>query len=214
MLDVGELYQSLIEQGFRSDSPRSLAVPFYSSVSGKRFTDAGSLRSGYWRQNLESPVLFYTAVGSLIAGPEKPKLLLEVGPHSALAGPLRQIFKEYAPDIKYASCLQRGMNSTISLLKAIGQLHCNGVKVDLGAMNDGGVTLPDLPTYPWNHERMYWSESRLSREYRSRKFPHHDLLGSRILEGNDLEPTWRVMLQLGNQPWLQDHAIHKDIVFP
>ena len=49
---------------------------------------------------------------------------------------------------------------------------------------------------------------------RLRKFPRHELLGSRILEGNDLEPTWRNLMDLEDSPWLADHQILDDIVFP
>jgi acyl transferase domain-containing protein len=49
---------------------------------------------------------------------------------------------------------------------------------------------------------------------RLRKFPCHELLGSRILEGNDLEPTWRNLLNLEAVPWIRDHKLQDDIVFP
>lgn len=43
---------------------------------------------------------------------------------------------------------------------------------------------------------------------------HHELLGSRIIEGNNIEPTWRNIIALENLPWLRDHKIIEDIVFP
>ena len=214
MQDVGSLYQALVERELSEDLNHPLTTAFYSSVTNERITDAAKLGAAYWRQNLESPVLFHTAVKSLLDGQENATCLLEVGPHSALAGPLRQIFKKSGTTTLYASCLQRGTNCTTSLLKAIGQLHCNGATVDFKAMNEGGITLPDLPTYSWYRGNSYWRETRISREYRSRKFPHHDLLGSRTLESNDLEPVWRSTLHLNALPWLQDHALHKDVVFP
>ena len=214
MQDVGELYQSLIEGEFQGASTQPLTSAFYSSVTGERFTETYQLGAAYWRRNLESPVLFYNAVKSLLAGPENAKTFLEIGPHAALAGPLRQIFKESGSTAVYASCLQRATNCTISLLKLIGQLHCNGVVVDFKAMNGGGVALADLPTYAWNHDNVYWNESRISKEYRKRTYPHHDLLGSPILENSEMEPAWRCILHVGALPWLQEHALHKDIVFP
>jgi acyl transferase domain-containing protein len=49
---------------------------------------------------------------------------------------------------------------------------------------------------------------------RTRKHRRHELLGSRILEGNDVEPTWRNLLRLKDAPWLQDHKVLTDVVFP
>lgn len=49
---------------------------------------------------------------------------------------------------------------------------------------------------------------------RFRKFPHHEILGSRILDGNDLKPTWRNVLRLKDVPWMSHHKVREDIVFP
>ncbi|KAK8040974.1 Polyketide synthase [Apiospora phragmitis] len=35
----------------------------------------------------------------------------------------------------------------------------------------------NLPIYSWDHSNTYWHESRLSKNYRFRPFPRHDLLG-------------------------------------
>src|SRR5437667_7879392 len=107
MQDIGELYQTLIQQEFDGVSVHNLSIPMYSSTIGGRITDSGSLGAAYWRQNLESPVLFYDAVKSLLNGKVDMKCMLEVGPHAALAGPLRHIFKEVSPTTFYASCLSR-----------------------------------------------------------------------------------------------------------
>jgi hypothetical protein len=49
---------------------------------------------------------------------------------------------------------------------------------------------------------------------RFRKFKRHELLGSRTLESTDIEPSWRNVLRLEDVPWLADHKIVEDIVFP
>ncbi|WYZ42233.1 hypothetical protein EsH8_V_001128 [Colletotrichum jinshuiense] len=40
------------------------------------------------------------------------------------------------------------------------------------------------------------------------------LHGARVLEGNDIEPAWRNMLDLKEVPWLMDHIVDGHIVFP
>ena len=115
MKDFGATYQKLIEPFISSQRPN---LPLFSSVKGEAIVDSGLLGAAYWRENLESPVLFYTAVKAILDLPEsKSKLFLEVGPHSALAGPLRQICKSSAVrDYNYVPTLVRGQDCHASLL--------------------------------------------------------------------------------------------------
>ena len=213
MEDVGDEYQTLLDSLVRSSRP---IVPFFSSVTGDTITGENKLGPSYWRSNLESPVLFYSATQAILHKQSQDNLFLEIGPHSALAGPLRQIFKATnttsAP--VYVPTIVRGKNCTASLLAAMGQLHLQAVPINFDAVTPGNAVLTDLPLYSWHHDLQYWNESRVTREWRLRNFPHHELLGSRTLEGNDLEPTWRNILRLEDVPWIEDHRIINDIVFP
>ena len=76
------------------------------------------------------------------------------------------------------------------------------------------AVLTDLPTYRWNHSTSYWHESRQSRNHRQPEFPKHDLIGSKLDCFNSFEPVWRNHLRVADLPWLKDHQIHSDIVFP
>lgn len=143
-----------------------------------------------------------------------PLMLAEIGPHSALAGPIRQIIKDCQKDVSYIPTLVRGEDATHNLLTAAGKLFLKGSKLDFQAVNRGGRVLANLPRYPWNHQTRYWDEGRLSKEWRLREFAHHDLLGSRISESGDLQPAWRNLLRLVDIPWCRDHVIAGDIVFP
>ncbi|KAL6362754.1 hypothetical protein LRP88_04058 [Fusarium phalaenopsidis] len=211
MAEVGTQYQELLEPQVSSTRPD---VPFYSTVLEKVITEKSAMNASHWRRNMESPVLFNTTMAKLLADESANNLFLKIGPHSALAGPLRQIFKKHQPDALYVPTLVRGQNDTTSLPSTAGNLFVKGLAVDIGAVNDGGSILTDLPTYPWHHEDTFWDESRLTREWRKRKFPRHDLLGCQVFEGSSLEPTWRNMLCLEDVPWIRDHVIGPDIVFP
>ncbi|KAH6858814.1 hypothetical protein BKA58DRAFT_346728, partial [Alternaria rosae] len=193
-------------------------VPFFSSVSGEFFAPAAKGRFGpkYWQTNLECPVLFTSAVGSAIKHhlDSSKQIFLEIGPHSALAGPLRQIITHNASSASYTSTLTRRADSAESWLSALGRLFTHHVSFDLQALMPTGNTLSDLPTYPWDHNRTYWNESRIAREWRMRKYAHHDLLGARIPDTTDLEPTWRNLLHIENAPWLRDHKVRGDLIFP
>ncbi|KAF1979110.1 putative polyketide synthase [Bimuria novae-zelandiae CBS 107.79] len=214
MAEFAQRYEDLIAPHVHADVPK---VPFYSTVMGKPVKEANALDATYWRANMEHPVLFSTAVASLLAStPSHPTVLVEIGPHPALAGPLRQIFQAHqpSPSPTYISTLTRNKDQVHALLATAGQLFQQGVPLDFAATNGPGKVLTDLPTYPWQHDVSYWTESRVSRNWRFRAFPHHELLGSRMLESSDIEPAWRNVLRLDSVPWLRDHKIVDDIVFP
>jgi len=168
MTVVGDLYHELIAKHI---SPRTPTVPFYSSVKSRILYEASDFGPKYWQDNLESPVLFYDAVKLLVSSNE-PSVHLEIGPHAALGGPLRQIYKE-TKAVNYVSALIRNKNSTDSFLDAIGQLYSVGVKLIYPSESTNVLT--DLPTYPWHYERSYWAETRVMKNWRFRKHLPHDL---------------------------------------
>jgi acyl transferase domain-containing protein len=101
-----------------------------------------------------------------------------------------------------------------NFLEAFGQLYQQGVKMDFAARVPAGRCLPDLPTYPWDHAASYWYESRVSKDWRFRKYRHHAILGQRIPESTSFDPCWRVVLSLDDESWLGDHKVQQDVVFP
>lgn len=52
------------------------------------------------------------------------------------------------------------------------------------------------------------------REFRDRPFRHHSLLGLRTLESTDFEPQFRNLFHLEAAPWIRDHSINGDVVYP
>ena len=212
MAEIGEHYHSLLETKMNEKEPTKL---FFSSVTGSLLDKSTTLGSRYWQRNMESPVLFRAAVSSILQHPiGKNPVFLEIGPHSALASPLRQILTQESSRAPYTSALIRNQNCLQSLLSAVGKLYTLRVPIDLKALIPTGSCLSDLPPYPWDHEESYWYETRLSKEYRLRKYPHHDLLGARTVESTDFEPSWRNLLHLNTAAWVRDHKVGDDIIFP
>lgn len=213
MKEAGEQFERMLGSSVSSQAP---AVPFFSSQTNEVIQHKKALDAAYWRSSYDSPVLFHTAVETLLAmrSSSNPPLLLEIGPHSALAGPIRQILKGVQSDAFYVPTLVRNENDTHSMLTAAGQLFLKGLQLDFRALNPDGQVLTNLPRYPWRHKTRYWYESRLSKQWRLRTFPRHDLLGSRVPECSDLEPVWRNILRLDDVPWCHDHVIAGDTVFP
>lgn len=211
MKPYGAAYEESIRDVTSSGVP---SIPLFSSVTGERYNSPGIFDASYWRRNLESPVLFHTAVRNIIDADFKNLLLVEIGPHSALAGPLRQIFQAENRTYTYVHSLLRDRDDTQSMYECIGSLWCHNVPVDFEVVSPPGKVLTDLPTYSWDHSKSYWQESRTCREWRERKFLPHETLGTRLPGTSQLEPTWRNMASLEKAPWIRDHVVGSDIVFP
>ncbi|KAJ3494818.1 hypothetical protein NLG97_g3829 [Lecanicillium saksenae] len=214
MAEVGPIYFDLVGEGVAGREP---TVPFFSSVEGRRLNKTDSLGPKYWQKNLENPVLFNAAVSAIAESSiGQNAVFLEIGPHSALSGPVRQILAKHkeVSQSPYVAAMIRGQSSTESLLSAFGKLYTLGATIDIKQLYPTGVTLRNLPAYPWDNSRTYWHETRVMREWRERRFKHHDLLGLRTLESTDFDPVWRNLFHLDNAPWVRDHVINGDVVFP
>lgn len=219
MVTFGDAYhQSMVGAGVVGRAP---IVPFFSSVTGGRL-DLASIKNqtnpfgpDYWQSNLERPVLFKAAVTSILHSEDMPNaVLLELGPHSALAGPLRQILTHESSSASYVPTLVRRQNSVENLLQAIGKLYASHVPIDLPSLVPGGTAIPNLPAYAWDHSRRHMFESRVTNAWLNKKYPDHSLLGTRVPESTDLEPAWRNLLRIDTAPWIVDHKLGDDVVFP
>jgi NADPH:quinone reductase-like Zn-dependent oxidoreductase/malonyl CoA-acyl carrier protein transacylase len=207
-------------------SPPDPAIKFFSSVTGVEKTSG--FGASYWVDNLVSKVQFSDALQMLTVFQNADNLpttfFLELGPHSALQGPVRQSLAPLNINLTkqlYFPTLVRDKNALVTILDLTGKLFEQGYPVNLQAVNtlesdispNRPKVLYDLPSYAWNRER-YWHESRISREYRLREHPYHDLLGLRNIGGNFLEPTWRNVLSIDALPWLNEHIIDKFALLP
>ncbi|KAK1447450.1 type I polyketide synthase [Colletotrichum melonis] len=199
---------------------------YSSPVTGNLVESPEKLGPQHWVNNLLWPVLFSQSFMKMCMSGTSEKasvdFILELGPHSALAGPIRQICK--VPDLKglnlsYVSGLVRGQNAAVSMQMAAGALWCKGFPVDLSAVNcqqdcNSLRVISDLPSYPWNHANSFWQESRMNVAHRMRKHARHELLGSMLPGPPSTSPVWRHFLRANDLPWLRDHLVQSDIVYP
>ena len=215
-------------KGLEHNLPRP-SVRFISSVTGAEKTN--NFGPSYWVQNLTSPVRFSDALAELCRiqhtearfSSDSMPCFIEVGPHSALSGPTRQILAQpslESTSFRYLPSLVRDHDSLHSILSLCGKLFELGYPLDLdpstlfGSAKSHKSVVHDLPPYPWDHSAIHWHESRLSKEFRLRSNPHHDLLGVRIPSATPFEPMWRNLLNVETLPWLRDHVVDNSIIFP
>lgn len=218
MKSLEDEYLTLLQQEqFVNELPPQPRTKFISSVTTKAMEDSSSFGPEYWVANLVSPVRFSSAVTNLAAMSPESDTFLEIGPHSALAGPLRQICAAISRPCRYVSSQKRGSDCSVALLSSVGQLYQENARINLRPLFPlaEGRVVPGLPCYPWDHSGpSFWYESRIAKDWRGRKYPHHCLLGLRSIESPDNAPQWRNVLSLDEVPWLNDHRLRSNAVFP
>ena len=225
--EYGTLIQN-IEPGIQN-----MARPlFFSSLTGQRESSIKLQTAEYWVRNLTEPVQFLKAMQKLCSLPLAAGLstdeevhhidhILEMGPHSTLRMPIKEILKSAQRNnsIGYDSLLRRGVSALQSSLDAVASLFCLGYPVRLAATNAGDSSveprmLVDAPYYPFNHSQRYWIESRLSKNFRFRRNPEHELLGSAVPDWNILDARWRKIVRLIDNEWISHHKVNNAILYP
>lgn len=240
MLRVAQAYQDsigIIKPGdaIFSSHPATMV----SSVTGESITTIALRDNAYWVRNMVSTVRFSEAIEIICRNstkkPPRKKIdlshraniplsdILEIGPHSTLQGPIREISEHVTSSlasstpkktVAYHAMLIRGQPGTNTTLEVLGKLHCLGYNVDLSTLDNtlasqgaAARTLHSLPGYPFDHSKTYWEEPRVSKNIRMLSQPHNELIGLPCADWNPLEPRWRNTLKVSLMPWLADHKV-------
>ncbi|WP_413811079.1 type I polyketide synthase [Streptomyces sp. OE57] len=131
--------------------PRPSEVPFYSTVTGGRL-DTEELDAGYWCRNLRQTVSFAETMTGLLR--EGYGVMIEVGPHPALAVGTSELIENAGSPAVTLGTLRRDDGGWVRVLRSLGEAYAHGVPVDWTRVLPGGRTV-DLPTYAFQHES-YW----------------------------------------------------------
>ncbi|KGO77525.1 Acyl transferase/acyl hydrolase/lysophospholipase [Penicillium italicum] len=220
MKKVAEAYLTAIKTIQHSPSA---TASFFSSVFG-RFAEASEIGPEYWIANLTSPVLFSDALGKIVSDDEtRPNLLVEIGPHSTLKGPIMDTLKSLghtASKIGYTATILREVDAAESVLDTAAAAYVRGATLNMTGLNFPKTSaanrwfLSNLPRYPWQHGTRYWHVARISQKHRTRDRARNDVLGVLANYSNDLEPTWRNIIRLDEVPYLRDHRMQGVVVYP
>jgi acyl transferase domain-containing protein/NADPH:quinone reductase-like Zn-dependent oxidoreductase/NADP-dependent 3-hydroxy acid dehydrogenase YdfG len=240
MLKVSNAYHSPHMEAIAEDylqslydiQPRAVAnnVKFFSTVTGQ-LTNGQELGAQYWVRNMTQPVEFVSALEELFNTCQGRvmkhndidiKTICEIGPHGALQAPIKQFLEKHSLSnrIPMASALSRGKGADKTILTLMGGLWSTGYTVDLRKINNRdrkegrGQVLVDLPSYPWNHSVRYWHESYASRKARNPICGKLDYAGLPVVDFNPIEPLFKNDLRTCELPWLVDHQVQNEIVFP
>ncbi|RYJ29958.1 malonyl CoA-acyl carrier protein transacylase [Streptomyces sp. L-9-10] len=142
----------------RSEAPR---VPFYSTVTGARLTDA-AFDGAYWYTNLRRTVRMEEATRALLA--DGHRVFIEMSPHPVLAAPIQEtqetVAEAVADSAVVLGTLRRDEGGLRRFLASLAEAHTHGTAVDWRAAFPAGGAVPvELPTYAFQRRR-YWPEPR------------------------------------------------------
>ncbi|KAH7256097.1 hypothetical protein BKA59DRAFT_389484 [Fusarium tricinctum] len=218
--------ETIAKMGLVDNNQRYPAVPWVSSVTPDKALGLSDANPSYWKTNLESPVRFSQAVTKLM-DTEAFDAMIEIGPHPALKGPVDQILKSLGNPCQYLASIIRSEDAAISMLQLAGSLFSLNAEINLAAVNSvdvvsgngttsliHGCTVVDLPIYQYTYGPVNYYESRASQDYRLRNILRHDILGSKIPGVAKLQPQWQNVLRVKDVPWIADHRLIPDAVFP
>jgi hybrid polyketide synthase/nonribosomal peptide synthetase ACE1 len=226
MLPCSQAYmKSLVDCKVKVLRPRS-GITWISSVYNENAANCRDiLKDEYWVSNMVRPVMFSQAIETSIAESGPFDIGIECGPHPALKGPVLQVIQEVLGEpLPYTGLLSRGRNDNQALAEGLGYLWqaLGDRAVDYGAV-DKFLAGPDaaapkmlvnLPSYAWDHDRVYTHECRQYGAYRTRPDASHELLGVRVLDGTKEQLRWRNMVRPREVPWISGHQIQGQMVFP
>jgi zearalenone synthase (highly reducing iterative type I polyketide synthase) len=225
----GEYYQAMeavepVEPVVEDGSGPPFRTRMISSVLGEEVSYE-QLGPFYWLQNFVSPVLFSDALKELVQPADKQEpeidLLVEIGPHSTLGGPIEQILSYHGvQNVAYQSVLKRGADAIETTLQLAEELFHQGLSLDMAKVNgdvhlhSGPGLLTDLPPYPWMHDHKYNAYPRVQRERWHREAPMKSLLGAPTPTMQEKQRVWRGFIRLDDEPWLRGHTVGDTVVFP
>lgn len=195
-----------IQEALAGLRPKPAAIPLVSTVSGA-FSPGTEWSGDYWWHNVRQPVRFAEGVRTLIN--EGHALFLEVGPHPVLGNSLQEVAADSNKSCQCLFSLRRKEPEQASLQNTLAALYTQGVCPNWAATGPGGGRFIRLPGYAWQRQP-YWMESADS-EMDRLGLPGPVYMNQRI---HGSHPTWSVEINEAFFPFLHDHGVQGQTVFP
>ncbi len=196
-----ELFESLA-----GVSPGTERIPLYSTAFGKRIS-AGEWGPEYWWRNVRQPVHFAAAMRELFE--EGFTQFLEIGPHPVLGNSIKECAAHLEKQVACFTSLRRKESEVRRILLTAGELYCAGFDLNWEALAPVSGRFLSTPKYPWQRE-LHWVESERSKMERL-GLPGPVYL-NRTLPGGS--PCWEVEVNRQYFPFLMDHGVQDQTVFP
>ncbi|WP_051235214.1 type I polyketide synthase [Marinimicrobium agarilyticum] len=187
-------------------TPRKAKCPVFSTAKGRMIVGE-DFSAEYWWDNVRQPVYFEKAIKSMVE--EGYTHFLEVGPHPVTRTFLGDCLADEGVMGRVITSLHRKKPENQTFYESLAALFCAGYSLRWPkAVREGRFVR--LPTYAWQREE-YWNESPLSRRFRLGSGNGHPFMYERVMSP---EPAWQVQLNENFFPYIDDHRISGNVVFP
>ncbi|MDR2489744.1 MAG: SDR family NAD(P)-dependent oxidoreductase [Desulfovibrio sp.] len=187
--------------------PRKGKIPFFSTAVPA--AERNPLPdNAYWWHNIRRPVLFHKAVTKALA--QGFSLFMEIGPRPLFSSYLRDIAKKNNSHMIFIPTLTNNGDEKADFASAWKNAWQAGWNVNAQALFPLEFRKRELPSYPWNRERLWPDQTPECREFLSAA-KKHPLLGWR-LPGK--APVFENILALPDHPWLRDHKTGASTPYP
>ncbi|WP_051836754.1 type I polyketide synthase [Streptomyces sp. NRRL WC-3742] len=127
-------------------------IPLVSTLTGDTVT-ATTFDAGYLRDHARRPVQFDRALRKLVE--LGCRTFVEIGPHPHLSGMARTILP--SDEYRWLAGMRRKHDDRRVLLDAAAALHTTGTDIDWAAVDHGAPRSADLPTYPFERKRHWFT---------------------------------------------------------
>ena len=185
--------------------PRPTKLPLYlTAIEG--MAQGPELDATYWWKNVRDSVRFRAAIDRM--SEDGYSLFMEVGPHPVLGHSIIECLNAKGVEGKVVPSIRRQEDEQERLMMSLATLHNTGVEIAWDNLYPTGRVVP-LPCYPWKRDR-YWVAPAPVEQIRLGRM-EHEILGRRLVNA---EPTWEVKLDVEKLPYLADHCIQGNVVFP
>jgi len=186
--------------------PKPAQIPLFSTVTGQ-LSEGSEWTPDYWWRNVRQPVRFAEGAQALME--QGHALFLEVGPHPVLGNSLQEIGVDAGKSCHNVFSMRRKEPECETLRNALAALYASGVRPDWRVLGPLGGRFVRLPAYAWQRQE-YWQETPDS------EMDRLGLPGS--VYQNQLmhaaQPTWEVEINSQFFPFLHDHGVQGQTVFP
>ncbi len=185
--------------------PGEAQVPLYLTAQ-EGVAHGTELDAAYWWRNVRGRVRFRSAIDRLID--DGHQVFLEIGPHPVLSHSIGECLRARNAEGVTLPSIRRKEDEPERFTRSLAALHNLGVDLDWKVLQPAGRPVP-LPRYPFKRDR-HWVEPACVEQIRLGRVDH-PLLGRRTASAR---PTWEARLDLERLPYLADHRIEGNAVFP
>ncbi|WP_161966683.1 type I polyketide synthase [Streptomyces hygroscopicus] len=187
-------------------------VPLFSTVTGD-WIDTEHLDAEYWYRNLRETVRFASATEALLD--DGFGVFIEASAHPVLTYGVQESIEAAGVEAVALGSLRRGEGGLDRFLRSVAEAYVHGVSVDWSPVFEGARRV-DLPTYAFQRQR-YWLDAHGGRQDAGSLGlvrADHPLLGAAVELPGDGGLVLTGRLSLSSHPWLADHTVLGNALFP